>query len=364
MSPLLIGKLGSQSLFANAFVDAAIYVGQVSKKSDISAIALWADHRQESASAALRALRQHRIAKNREYTPIEEEGYSIYPNPLIGKSVESWAARSYKSYKLFSDIRTFSCVKDFFEVQQGARTGFNPAFILSKATVNGFPSREQVFFRPAIINGSIKDGHLNDSAYVFYPYGETIPKIETEQDLKRYLKVYYKEHLEPHREKLKRRARKGESNWWKLSEHRAWQREQFPKLVSTYFGKAGSFAWDNTGQFVVVQGHRWKPKTTKLEKGFNKEVGVAYLAILCSPLINHLLSYVSNHLGGGQWNLSQKYIQNMALPDLFSESIDTKVFGNLVQIGNSINRGKGYNEDALYQLTFYLYGLPENTLLV
>ncbi len=364
MSPLLIGKLGSQSLFANALVDAAIYVGRASKKTDISAIALWADHRQESASAALRALRQHRAAKNREYTPIEEEGYSIYPNPLIGRSVESWAARSYKSYKLFNGLRNFSRVKDFFEVQQGARTGFKPAFILSKASVTAFPSREQVFFRPAIINESIKDGCMNDSAYVFYPYGETIPQIDTEDDLKKYLKVYYKEVLGPNREKLMHRARKGERNWWKLSEHRAWQREQFPKLVSTFFGKAGSFAWDNTGQFVVVQGHRWKPKSTKHEKALNKKVGLAYLAILCSPLIDILLAYVSNHLGGGQWDLSQKCVQNMPLPDLFSESIDTKVFGNLVQIGHSINQGKSYDKDALNQLTLYLYGLPENTPLV
>lgn len=363
MLPLLIGKLGSQSLFANALVDAAIYVGRASKKTNFSAIALWAGPRQESASAALRALRQHRAARNREYTPIDEQGYSIYPNPLIGKSVGSWAARPYKSYKLFNDLIHFSRVKDFFEVQQGARTGLKPVFILSKTFVAGFPSKEQGFFRPAVINESIKDGCLNDSAYVFYPYGEKIPKIDTEDDLKRYLKVYYKEYLEPHREKLLHRARKGESNWWKLSEHRAWQREKFPKLVSTFFGKAGSFAWDNAGDFVVVQGHYWKPKSLKREKGFNEGIGLAYLAILCSPLIDILLSYVSNHLGGGQWDLSQKCIQNMPLPDLFSESIDTKVFGNLVQIGHSINRGKGYDKDALYQLTLYLYGLPENTPL-
>lgn len=363
MSPLLIGKLGSQSLFAKALVDAAIYVGQVSNKTSVSAIALWADHRRESASAALRALRQHRAAKNREYSPIEEDGYSIYPNPVIGKSVESWAARSYKAYKLFSDLRNFSRVKDFFEVQQGARTGFKPAFILSKSTVNNLPSKEQAFFRPAVINESIKDGCLTNSAYVFYPYGENIPIIDAEEDLKKHLKVYYKEYLLTHKERLLQRARKGESNWWKLSEHRAWQREQCPKLVSTFFGKAGYFAWDNTGEFVVVQGHRWKPKSTKHEKDFSKEVGLAYLAILCSPLIDILLSYVSNHLGGGQWDLSQKCIQNLPLPDLFSKSIDTKVFGKLVQIGTSINECKGYDKDGLKQLILYIYGLPDNTAL-
>ena len=119
MAPYLIGKLGSQSLFANALVDAAVYVGQLSRK-DIPAIALWADHRRESASAALRALRQHRASSNRQYTPISEEGYSIYSNPLIGKSVGSWAARSYRAYKLFSALRTFSRVNNFFEIQQGA----------------------------------------------------------------------------------------------------------------------------------------------------------------------------------------------------------------------------------------------------
>ncbi len=215
-----------------------------------------------------------------------------------------------------------------------------------------------------------------------------------------------------------KRARKGESNWWKLSEHRAWQRAQIPKLVSTFFGKAGYFAWDNTGDFVVVQGHRWKPKSPKHEEDFYERVGLAYLAIICSSLIDDLLSYVSNSLGGGQWDLSQKYIQNMPLPNLFNEphprakatgfrglnmpdidlrpsrnmlngasaslraglhpqaskpwgfrprfykAIDQEALGNLVQIGNSINQGQGYDKDALNQLTLHLYGLPENTLLV
>ncbi|HDH04537.1 MAG TPA: hypothetical protein ENH01_02320 [Nitrospirae bacterium] len=364
MTPLLIGKLGSQSLFANALVDAAIYVGQASKRADISAIALWADHKQESASAALRALRQHRGTKNRKYTPIDEPGFSIYPNSLIGKSDESWAARSYRSYQLFNKLKHFSCVKDLFNVQQGARTGLKPAFILSKAAVGSLPPKEQIFFRPAVINESIKHGCLNDSAYVFYPYGENIPKIDTEDDLKKYLTVYYKDYLLSHREKLLHRARKGESNWWKLSEHRAWQRKKFPKLVSTFFGKAGSFAWDDTGHFVVVQGHHWKPKATKHEEVFSREVGLAYLAILCSsPLIDSLLSYVSNHLGGGQWDLSKKCIKNMPLPDLFSKSINTELFGRLVEIGNLIKHGKTYEKDSLYQMTLHFYGLPENTSL-
>ena len=234
---------------------------------------------------------------------------------------------------------------------------------MSKSVVENLPPKERQFFRPAVINESIKEGYLNDLAYVFYPYGEKVPKIETEEDLNKHISVYYKEYLLPHKEKLQRRARKGKNNWWKLSEHRAWQRARFPKLVSTFFGKAGYFAWDSTGDFVVVQGHRWNPKSLKYEEAFYEGIGLAYLAVLCSSLIDDLLAYVSNSLGGGQWDLSQKGIQDMPLPDLFNKTVDQEVLGSLIQIGTLISQGGKYDKNALDQLAARLYRLPENTVL-
>jgi len=53
------------------------------------------------------------------------------------------------------------------------------------------PKKERRFFRPAIVTESINSGQLSDSSYVFYPYGEDLPKIQSEAELKKHLENYY-----------------------------------------------------------------------------------------------------------------------------------------------------------------------------
>lgn len=91
-----------------------------------------------------------------------------------------------------------------------------------------------------------------------YPYGEGLPTIASEADLKKKLPVYFQTKLNPYKVALIQRARITEANWWRLSEHRNWQVARRPKIVSTYFGLAGSFALDRIGDLVVVQGYGWQ----------------------------------------------------------------------------------------------------------
>ncbi len=359
MKPHLIGKLGSQSIFSNATIDAAIYIGKCSNKV-LSPISLWSDHRLESISAALRALRRSRYLNiDIRNEVIDGHGYSIYHNSSIGEPSKIWAVRSYRAYTIFSLLKDFTKVGDSFNIRQGVRTGCNPAFIINETDFRNLPLKEQSFFRPAVTNESIREGYLQKLAYVFYPYGKDIPQIDTEEDLKKHLKIYYRDFLGKNRDELINRARKSEKNWWKLSEHRAWQVEVKPKLISTSFGKTGSFAWDNSGDFIVVQGHYWEPKANYVNK-FNKEIGLAYLAVLNSSLINILLSSVSKHLGGGQWDLSRKYIKNMPIPDLFSKNIDIMVLKKLTNTGNLISQKKEYDKVALNDIILDLYKLPKD----
>jgi hypothetical protein len=72
--------------------------------------------------------------------------------------------------------------------------------------------------------------------------------------------VFYEKFLKPHELSLKRRAGISQNHWWELTRHRTWQVQESPKLLSTYFGDRGSFAWDKGGHFVVVQGYGWLPK--------------------------------------------------------------------------------------------------------
>jgi hypothetical protein len=210
--------------------------------------------------------------------------------------------------------------------------------LLSAEEWGALPSRERDYFRPAVVNDSLHDGVLAKQAYVFFPYGKNM--IANETELKKQVKVYYKQQLLPNKQALMGRARIKQNNWWGLMEHRAWQREPSTKIVTSYFGDIGSFAWDDDGSYVVVQGHAWLPKQYLSGRKLSKKLVFAYLAILNSRLFSRLLSASSNHVGGGQWDLSPRFINEIPLPDLTSDSFDPAVLEELSALGRSIHKGE------------------------
>ncbi len=300
LTPQLIGRLGSHLLFSSATVDAGLYLATREPPSTVSPIAFWANHQLDSTSAGLRALRRIRAIGSKIFPEIDEEQFSIYPNPTLGSNEASWAPRPYSSWRLLQSLHHLPTVGSLFAVHQGARTGANPVFVLGKETVSKWPKREQRYFRPAVLNESVRDGVLIDSAFVFYPYGEF--RIDTEEQLKRAVPNYYAEFLKPNKPDLSARTSFSNS-WWQLDRPREYQFETRRKLVSTYFGDVGSFAWDDQGHFVVVQGWAWIPKLSKKNSELPMQTGLAYLALLNSRLFSKLLAGTSNHVGGGQWNL-------------------------------------------------------------
>jgi adenine-specific DNA-methyltransferase len=354
----LVGKLGSHHLFSNAQIDTAFLVGKSPKTSN-STLSLWADHRLESSSAVLRALRRYNYHGRDSFNIVDKKGFSIYENPSLSENLISWSPRSYSAFNLLKQLKQFSKAKDFFEIKEGVSTGLNAVFILAKKDVEKLPKRERKFFRPAITTESINESKLSDTSYVFYPYGENIPKIQLEDELRKYIETYYNDYLLPYKSKLVSRPRKTESNWWTLNEYRSWQVEKIPKLVSTHFGKVGSFAWDSSGNYVVINGFAWFPKKDKV---LPESVGLAYLAILSCPFINNLLDSISNHIGGGQWDLSKRYVSNMPLPDLTIENLDLGILKSLHEIGKRINSGHDFDSHVLNDLVIDLYQLPDNTI--
>jgi adenine-specific DNA-methyltransferase len=355
----LVGRLGSHQLFMSATVDAALYVGSSDRVDFGAPVAFWADHRPQSASAGLRALRKVRSARGQDALPVLEKTFNIYQNSAVGKGKESWAPRPYEAWKLISRLRSLTKVRALFAVRQGIRTGLNKAFILSKKQWEELPTkRERSYFRPAVVNESIRDGCLDDSAYLFYPYGSAA--IQTESGLRSTLRHYYEEFLLPNKEVLSKRGSRREAKWWELSEHRAWQEEPEPKIVSTYFGDAGSFAWDSRGSFLVVQGFGWIHRPTRQFKNLPPKIGVAYLPILNSIIFSRLLSATSNHVGGGQWNLSKRFVGEIPLPNLLSGELDPGLVSELTLIGSEIHSGGVVDANRREQLVSAAYGLDDS----
>ncbi|MDP2953280.1 MAG: N-6 DNA methylase [Chloroflexota bacterium] len=352
LSPILVARLGNPLMFQGAMIDSALYVARKGAVEQ-SPIAFWADHRSTSSSGGLRYLRKARLMSRSAY-PIVRDGFSIYENPNLGLSENSWAPRPYDSWMLLNSLNRLPKVKDLFDVKQGVRSGYNKAFILDKVAWLDLPADERKFFRPAVINKSIQRGCLNDLAYIFYPYGNL--RIENENELAQSLKSYYQSTLFPCKASLISRAKIDQKRWWELTWHRDWQTDRKAKLVSTSFGDSGSFAWDDSGDYVVCQGYAWLPRKGKV---LSSGTSLAYLAILNSRLFSELLSATSNNVGGGQWNLSTKFVDMIAIPDLLGSGIRSSTVATLCEIGEQIYSGKmdRVDKELLEEAIKVLYGV-------
>ena len=358
LSPTLIARLGSHQLFAGARVDAGLYIAKRTTDREGMALAVWADHREVSTSGALRTLR--RAATVDEF-PVIRDGFNIYVNPSIGHTADSWAPRPYDAWRTTQLVQGLPTVGSLFDVHQGILTGANTVFLLTEDQFRRLPREEQFAFRRAVVNESITGGRITSTSWVFYPYGDTL--IESEEDLSTKLPTYYETTLQPQKTRLAARQRKSIVNWWTLAEHRPkWQQKQQPKIVTTYFGDRGSFAWDDRGDIAVVQGYAWLVRPRRSAPvNLTTHSWLAILAILNSRSFVQLLSAHSNNVGGGQWNLSKRFVNPVPVPDILK--LDAGLRDDISRIGQLVHDGglgalSAEDHAELDELVHAAYGLP------
>jgi hypothetical protein len=254
-------------------------------------------------------------------------------------------------------------VADLFDVRQGALTGNNGVFVLSATELAQLPKKERTFFRPIASNSTIHDGALEAKEFVFYPYGRDGLLLPTETELRARVRDYFTRYLEPNRKALAGRPSLRDRHWWELSEPRpTWQSVPRKKIVSTYFGDRGSFAYDKTGEFVVLQGYGWiwRRRHGKARWKFHDSLlPWAYLAILNSRVFEDLLESFCPRVQGGQYNLSRRFVDRVYLPDL---SDDLRVTGTLVEelatMGRRIDAGQMPELESLDTLAARAFGTP------
>lgn len=344
-------RLGNQAVFSDVTVDPALLIlkRHATQPAVDPTLLVWADHASGSSDQALRALRRHEVPRLPSCLE-DHRNFSLYSVPSL-KSAKDWAPRPYTSAQVLSAMSGSLLVGDRFSVQQGTITGLNAAFLLDNAGYRALPTHEQQFFRPAVVNETIRNGQIIPGMWVFYPYGDGVPTIASEANLKKKLAVYFQTKLNPYKEALIQRARITEAGWWRLSEHRSWQVARRPKIISTYFGLAGSFALDRVGDLVVVQGYGWQPK----REGLTEQHLVAIVATLNAPITNTLLAGVSNNLSGGQWNLSKRFVERMPLID--AQKLPDSLLEPLSHIGEQMAKGEPWDPVALDNLARKALGL-------
>jgi adenine-specific DNA-methyltransferase len=264
-------------------------------------------------------------------------------------SPKSWRPLRQSAYEQKDRIAALPLprIGDLFKIKQGVRAG-HPVFVLSASRYKELSRKENKFFRPAAGGGSIKNAQLRLTEYVFYPYATDGSLLLTsEEELRDNLPTYYREYLAPVRQILEARPRFSKRKWWELSWERAWQVTRAPRLVSTYFGESGSFAFDEAGRYVVVNGHAWHwIKNTFALSGdagvaFEQTPAVwAYLAILNSKIFEEMMSLFSVRLQGGQIRLEARFLSQVPLPDVTDEmNCPARVVKDLVDLGKAIHAG-------------------------
>jgi hypothetical protein len=365
----LIARLGSPLLFSDALVDAAVMVGKIGDGPNPSGIAFWADYRSSSTAAGLRELR--RVTGSGTTNPVVAEGFSIYRDEL-GPAKESWAPHSYEARSFLQSIRTLDKVddlieikqsiralprvNDLFEIKMGARSGNLKIFQVSKHEWLAMPKKERPYFRPSVVNESISFGVLRDLQYIFYPYGDQ--RLENEDQLAMKVATFYRDTLKPAESNLRTRSSKRDPDrWWEMSEPRTWQFQKVPKIVSVSFGDTGSFAYDASGEYVVVQGYCWLPLSKVIgNRPFSAKLARAYLALLNSDVMKRLLPAVSSQVQGGQWDLSARLLERIPMPNLFAQ-VDPLLLSKLAQLGLAIERGEDADSKELTDAARAAFGV-------
>lgn len=340
----LVGRFEGYRFFPTSLVETAFLVYQkerdVKRRSQTVEVLI---SREGAEDAALRALR---LAPTEAETI---EGVERFTRSARAFPSETWRPLRRRDYEKRDHLASLELPRasDLFHIRQGARLGHR-VFLLRDQQYGELGRKEKAYFRPAAGGGSIRDGQLAKSEYVFYPYAaDGSSLIQDERELRSKLPSYYRSYLMPAKAELA--ARRGFADkWWELYRKRSWQLALSPDLVSTYFGGSGSFAFDGSGEYVVVNGHAWLwahgmvavPGSQSLP--FEQTPGVwAYLALLNSSCFEEVLCLFSIPLQGGQMRLERRFLANVPLPDLCSGSqISHEHFGQLVKFGKAIHAGR------------------------
>jgi adenine-specific DNA-methyltransferase len=310
-----------------------------------------------------------------ETTADAAEGWEIYSISPVRFMSANWMPRSQADLTLIEGLSSgaLTTIGGLFDVKQGIRSGNDACFILGQQEFESLKVKEKVFFRPSATNDTIREGRILWGEWVFYPYGKDGPTINEEDELRVKVPTYYETRLKPAKSRLQMRAKTDPNTWWLLTRERGWQREKNPKLVSASFGGSGRFACDKAGEFVVVQGHGWLWSKTPIGMDlegelpnrwfFKSELSSAYLAIFNSKVFERLLALYCPRVQGGQFDLSNRFVDKIPIPDLSNvEVVDADTCASLVDFGRRIHAGRPMELKELECLVARIYRVPLHAL--
>jgi adenine-specific DNA-methyltransferase len=358
---VMLGRFEGFSYFEHSLVETAFVILRKHRAAnDTPAVRiLIAEKGWEDAS-----LRLLRGAEPTAEETANVEMFEVRSEFFVGNN---WMPRRQTEMQLLETLeqRHFPPIEDLFEVQQGIRTGNKKAFLLSHDDLHSLPTAERKYFRKAAGQGAIVQGQLLPNEYVFYPYNSRGQILADEPAMRRSVPNYFEGWLLPHEDKLK--TRQWAPTWWLPERPRQWQYEHRQKIVSTYFGKPGAFAYDEDGDYVVVEGFAWNwtyhevpISPTETVPFFDTLLPFAYLALLNSEVFERIIACFSWRLQGGQLRLERRFLAKVPVPNLATdEFVSRSVVESLIRYGQGVAKGElEDNLEAINDLAAEAYRLP------
>jgi adenine-specific DNA-methyltransferase len=298
----------------------------------------------------------------------DSRDWSVFLASQSDFSAASWLPRSREATSRLASLtaKRFPTVTDLFRVNLGIRTGWNKAFILRRQQLDQLHLNESQarWFRPAAGNATIRSGKLLETHFVFYPYlPDGTCAFRDENSIRDALPSYFEQFLWPNKSRLdEERLSKRDRDWWELSEPRVtWQATLGQKIVTSYFGQRGSFAFDEYARFAVVQGFGWTWRDTT---PMPAATPWAYVAVLNSRVFSGLLANFCPTVRGGQYDLSVRFVKNVPLPNLASDDFTAHAIGELAEHGRLISTGEFPPLEILDRATCRVYGLVYDEWMV
>ena len=371
-----IASLGDYSLFRYAQVQVSSIVltkrGNDAGGSD-TVTALVTGNHPEATGTALRKLRRNKATGFKE---LSDDGWHLFEDTTRRfRDRPTWrliVPSTELALNQLAESGRVAPVGDLFAVRQGVRTGMNSVFVLTTAQLKALDESEKRWFRQASINDSIHDGTIRTGHYIFYPYNEDGLAITDEEQLTDELPTYFQHYLQPNRSRLLERAsivRSKRSDWWGLSERRTWALDPSPRIASKYFGGPGSFAMDFDASYIIVQGFAWMPKWASVSDEEqsealtftlgSREILSAYSAIFNSDTFVSLLRIYSQHVAGGQYDLSWRFVRHVPIPNvsgLMADERTSDVVLALAEIGQRDGVAEPLRRQRAERLVAELYG--------
>lgn len=367
-----VAALGDHGLFAHALVSVAAMVLRLRSPDEhvLPVTALVTANTTEATGEALRALRRDDPAVSGTVRTANWRLFTLAES--LFEQRPTWRLTSPETEAVITRVLEGGArrLEELFDVRQGVRTGSNTAFLLSVEELKRLPKKEQLFFKPAVVNDSIRAGRMVSEHFVFYPHTSDGDLFSSEEELKKALPEYYTSYLLPNRTALLKRSSisgSGRDDWWGLSRKRSWALAKSPRIVSKYFGGPGGFAADITADTVIVQGHAWLPKWVvssddeDIDASVDETLLYAYAALMNSNGFGSIIEAFSPHVAGGQFDLSPRYVNAIPIPDLPALASDERAGGmvaRLAEFGRSMDLENGSWRAHVERLVADLYGGP------